>query len=253
MLGTRYGPQRLDFSDCRNPIFSDFRDPMFNSRDSNRVSKTLKKMIKLLIRSKTTEITANSFVHLIYMSLRRQSTYLLTEPALKAENTMWPVSQNAHPYWCWPSALASLAWQSCASIALSLPVVADWTAFSAVIFVHKFAKIFRILLPAQYFVGLWRFCMVKYCARDWDIHLLVSIQKLPMSNEKSHIYCKYDYKSFIINCQLGMGCSEMIRPRPSVDSFSLVCILFAKKFCCERRLEKNCCAAFGSCCYFNLF
>ena len=47
MLGTWYGP---DFSDCRDPIildskdpmiiFSDSRDPVFNSRDPIRVPKT---------------------------------------------------------------------------------------------------------------------------------------------------------------------------------------------------------------------
>ena len=39
MLGTWYGP---DFSNSRNPvmIFSDSRDPIFNSRDPNRVPKT---------------------------------------------------------------------------------------------------------------------------------------------------------------------------------------------------------------------
>jgi len=35
--------QGLDFSDSRDPIFSDPRDPISNSRDPNRVPKTLQK------------------------------------------------------------------------------------------------------------------------------------------------------------------------------------------------------------------
>jgi len=51
MLGTRYEPVGTRFSDSRDPIFfdsrdpmmifSDSRDPIFNSRDPNRVPKTL--------------------------------------------------------------------------------------------------------------------------------------------------------------------------------------------------------------------
>jgi len=42
MLGTQYGPVGTRFSDSRNPmkIFSDSRDPIFNSRDPNRAPKT---------------------------------------------------------------------------------------------------------------------------------------------------------------------------------------------------------------------
>jgi len=50
ILGTRYGPVGTDFSDSRDPIFSDSgdpmiifsdsRDPIFNSRDPNRVPRT---------------------------------------------------------------------------------------------------------------------------------------------------------------------------------------------------------------------
>jgi len=50
MLGTWYGPVRSDFSDSRDPtssvsrdpmmIFSDTRDPIFNSKAPNWISKT---------------------------------------------------------------------------------------------------------------------------------------------------------------------------------------------------------------------
>jgi len=50
MLGTQCGPVGTRFSDSRDPIFPDSRDPMiifsdsrdliFNSRDPNRVPKT---------------------------------------------------------------------------------------------------------------------------------------------------------------------------------------------------------------------
>ena len=37
LLGTQYGP---DFFDFRDPIFSDSRELIFNSRDPNQVPKT---------------------------------------------------------------------------------------------------------------------------------------------------------------------------------------------------------------------
>jgi len=43
ILGTRYGPVGTDFSDSRDPIFSDSGDSMIifsDSRDPNRVPRT---------------------------------------------------------------------------------------------------------------------------------------------------------------------------------------------------------------------
>jgi len=43
MVGTRYGPVGARFSDSRDPmiIFSNSRNPIFNSSDRKRVPKTL--------------------------------------------------------------------------------------------------------------------------------------------------------------------------------------------------------------------
>jgi len=52
--------QGPDFSDCRDQIFSDSRDPTFNSRDPNRVLKRLKKTLPKPKSLNLKEVTADT-------------------------------------------------------------------------------------------------------------------------------------------------------------------------------------------------